>query len=102
MIDWIRFKLEGRSSKWGALRKNMIADKMCAACMKPDNLELHHITPFRLRPDLELNPINLIVLCKHCHFTLGHFNNWDRYNPDIVGDAQIYRLKLLGVCRRIV
>lgn len=93
MIDWLKCKLQGRSSKWRRVR-NAILDKepFCAACNSIKNLELHHVIPFNLRPDLELEEDNLIVLCKHCHLTFGHYNDYQFYNANVKNDAIIFCL----------
>lgn len=84
-------KLNGkkRSPKWPALRRKLIAGKSCAVCGKKNKLELHHIRPFHLHPELELDPANLIPLCEgnksvNCHLIFGHFGNFrTKYNLKI-------------------
>jgi predicted HNH restriction endonuclease len=47
-------------------------------------LEVHHVKPFHLFPQLELDPANLMTLCEdggNCHFMVGHLKDWRRYNP---------------------
>lgn len=87
----------GRSYKWSKLRKEHLKKEpccqACGSCVKP---EVHHIKPFHLHPELELDPDNLITLCdKYCHFIFGHLMNWKSYNPEVRQDAQEYRKKIL-------
>lgn len=86
-----------RSSQWPKCRKAKLAEqKTCEACGSKKSLEVHHIKPFHLFPDLELVQSNLMVLCEgegcNCHFTFGHLLNWKSYNPSAVTDAEWFRL----------
>lgn len=95
MIDWLRNKLEGRSRKWPQARKEALKKSpFCAACHDLKDLQVHHIIPFRLRPDLELDQENLIVLCKHCHFTFGHYNDFRYYNNGVFSDVMLFSMRM--------
>ena len=61
----------------------------CAACDSSKKLNVHHIKPFHLFPELELEPTNLITLCmdKDCHILLGHGDNFKAYNPNVIADV---------------
>jgi len=77
-----------RSSKWNAVRRaHLDRYPSCAACGRDLYPEVHHIEPFHVRPDLELNPDNLLTLCDapgaSCHLLLGHLGNWSFWNPEI-------------------
>lgn len=90
-----RFDL-ARSSHWRWVRKqHLINHPRCEACGTTDKLEVHHIQPFHLHPELELDPANLITLCEKpghdCHFVFGHFHNWKLFNPNVVEDVARYR-----------
>jgi hypothetical protein len=63
---------------------------------------VHHIFPFHLcialgRPDLELDPRNLVTLCQSesgrrtedHHLLLGHLDDFESANLDVVADAQL-------------
>lgn len=81
-----------RSPHWPAIRRAHLArEPSCQACGGVDQLEVHHIRPFHLHPDLELDQANLITLCEHpahnCHFHVGHFFNWHAWNPRVRSDA---------------
>lgn len=85
-----------RSSKWPAVRAaHLKARPTCEACGQREGMEVHHIIPFHLRPDLELDPTNLITLCADpCHIVHGHFMNWSRFNRTVWADVRTYRAKL--------
>ena len=78
-----------RSSRWPAKRADiLLAHPFCAVCGNKSNLNVHHIKPYHLFPELELADSNLIVLCEgpvvNCHFLFGHLRNWKAYNPEVV------------------
>lgn len=83
-----RLKTAGakRSPKWSAVRKaHLLTQPACAACGKKTNLEVHHVQPFHLFPQLELVPENLMTLCEspthNCHLLFGHALLWTLWNP---------------------
>lgn len=66
-----------RSSKWPALeRAHKLKEPACQWCGSTMNIQVHHIRPFHLQPDLQLDPANLISLCEtpgvDCHLRQGH------------------------------
>lgn len=87
-----------RSPKWdGVRRKHLLAQPSCQACGNTKNLSVHHIEPFHLRPDRELDFSNLLTLCEdgpNCHLTFGHLRDWKQYNPQVVSDAALYLSRL--------
>lgn len=89
-----------RSPKWRRFRDEFVKQNpFCAACGGTTKLEVHHIKPFHLHPELELDYANLIVLCESrrslsCHFLFGHLLNWTNVNPDVVQDALYWSKKL--------
>ena len=87
-----------RSPKWPSVRAaHLKANPTCAACGGRDALEVHHIQPFHLRPELELDPRNLLTLCADpCHLVHGHCMSWQRYCPTVVADTAAYLAKLLA------
>ena len=87
-----------RSPKWPAVRAaHLKANPTCAACGGKDALEVHHIQPFHLRPELELDPRNLLTVCADpCDLVHGHLMAWARFNPTVVADTAAYRAKLLA------
>jgi hypothetical protein len=90
------FNIYGRSWKWKDVRKKHLKiQPSCQACGRLDNLEVHHIEPFQLKPEKELDPNNLITLCsKSCHLTFGHLMDYKSWNTDVVNDSRLYLQKL--------
>jgi hypothetical protein len=80
-----------RSSRWDKVQRAFrAAHPQCAACGETAEVNIHHQFPFHYvvgcgRPDLELDPRNLVTLCvqRGCqhHLLLGHLNDWESYNP---------------------
>ena len=68
----------------------MLFRSRCIACGSEKHLQVHHIKPFHLHPELELEPSNLIVLCmdtNECHLKLGHGGSFKRENKNVLTDA---------------
>lgn len=86
--------MPARSPQWAGVRKQFLKwNPTCAACGSKDNLEVHHVKPFHLFPELELAPENLIVLCENggnCHLTFGHLKNWKSWNIAVRQHAILY------------
>lgn len=63
-------------------------------------IEVHHIRPFHLHPDLELDPANLVTLCEadkggaNCHLLFGHLGNFKSFNVEVVSDASHWSEKI--------
>lgn len=76
-----------RSSKWPSTRKNFLkSNPTCAACGAREKLQVHHVKPFHLHPELELDSENLITLCmgpNECHLQIGHGDDYKCYNPNV-------------------
>jgi len=92
-----------RSSKWPAVRKNHLKlNPICAVCGDTNKLEVHHIKPFHLHPELELEPTNLITMCESksygiiCHLLIGHNGSYQKINPNVIDDAKAWHKKLHG------
>lgn len=87
-----KIKEKTRSPEWKKTRDNFLeANQTCAACGSKNNLQVHHIQPFHLHPELELEESNLITLCMDqfdCHLNLGHGDNFKAYNPNVVSDSR--------------
>lgn len=90
----------GRSWKWETVRNQHVMDyPVCEACGSDENLNVHHVKPFHEHPELELDPTNLITLCREHHFRIGHDPdgpgpkgpNWKLSNPKVWSDAKNYR-----------
>lgn len=90
MTDYVPPILCGkpRSPHWEALEKRWVfTHTSCAACGGTTHLQVHHIKPYHLHPDLELDESNLMTLCMApghlCHFIFGHCRLWAAYNPRV-------------------
>lgn len=75
-----------RSKEWNKFRINIVKQHpFCAYCKNIKSLQVHHIKPFHLWPEFELNENNVIVLCEekdiNCHLKYGHLGDWTKYNP---------------------
>lgn len=85
-----------RSSKWPKVRKIHLKQyPNCANCGKDKSLQVHHIKPFHLHPELELSPSNLLTLCGNprCHLDKGHLGYWKSYNVNVIEDSALWLKK---------
>ena len=81
---------ESRSQHWPTVRKHFIeSHPACEACGTKDDLNVHHVKPFHEFPELELDPSNLITLCREHHFAVGHLGNWNKANQLVREDSAI-------------
>jgi len=108
-----RSKSKKRSSRWNSVRDSFIESyPTCAACGSKNRLQVHHIAPFHLYPELELDIKNLIVLCmdkNECHLEIGHGGSFKCYNPKVETHAKRFlmekdekvRKSIVEVCRTI-
>jgi hypothetical protein len=69
-------------------------DWQCEVCGRERTLEAHHIVPFHVAPDLELDEANLVALCRRCHLLIGHCGGWARVNPSVRSDVAQWRVKV--------
>jgi putative sterol carrier protein len=89
-----------RSPEWPDVEKTFRdTHPNCAACGERRQLNIHHKFPFHYvvlcgRPDLELDPRNLLPLCvRHdCehHVLLGHLDDYESYNPRVLEFVKKY------------
>lgn len=88
-----RYKAQTRSSRWPAVEKaHLKASPTCKSCGDVKRLQVHHIAPYRLHPERELDSANLITLCmglNECHLLIGHGDEFRCYNPNVESDAAI-------------
>jgi 5-methylcytosine-specific restriction endonuclease McrA len=83
-----------RSPKWASFVKRFLRGKACLACGQKDALTGHHVVPFHLRPDLELDERNVVPLCSdRCHIVFGHFNDFRLDNPQVREDCEAYLMR---------
>jgi len=104
-------KSKKRSSHWDSTRDAFVkSHPACAACGSTKKLQVHHILPFHLHPELELDQKNLIALCmdeNECHLEIGHGGSFKCYNPRVVAQAQRFlmekdesiRKSIIEVCK---
>ena len=91
-----------RSPLWPKIRRLHIQKQpACVVCGEiKKNVEVHHIQPFHLRPELELSPSNLLTLCESgnngviCHLHYGHLGNYRSFNKDVIIDSNEWRGKI--------
>jgi proline racemase len=90
-----------RSSRWRKVRAEHLKNNpKCELCEGTKKLRVHHIKPFHLYPELELEPTNLITLCEclsygiNCHLLVGHLGNFRSINNDSVNDIATWNEKL--------
>jgi len=101
-LDWVEDVLrptamgsEPRSPRWGAVRAKYIKEHPeCSACGDKDELEIHHVKPYHEDRSLELEPDNLITLCRDCHFYFGHLKSWRSWNVTVREDAVSFRKRV--------
>lgn len=95
-------EMEGpRSSQWPRVRSEFVRlHPICEACGGIEDLNVHHVEPFHLKPELELDLKNLITLCREHHFRIGHDPdgpwkparpNWSASNPEVRKHCDLVR-----------
>ena len=83
-----------RSSQWKKVRNDFLARfPDCEACGVEAEI-VHHILPYHLKPELELDESNFITLCDECHLVLAHLKSFKRFDPDIKEVARLFRKKV--------
>jgi len=97
-----KLRYAARSPKWQTVRKEHLkANSFCIACGREKRLEVHHIKPVHLFPDLELDPSNLVTLCADpCHILFGHLMDFKSWNTDVVSDSSVYLNKVKNKPRK--
>ena len=84
-----------RSPHWPSVRAAFLkSNPCCAVCGSEEDVEAHHCRPFHLDAALELDPSNLIALCRRDHFLFGHLGNWSSFNRTVREDAAVWREKI--------
>lgn len=110
-VNYVKDKINGkvpagkaRSKMWSKVRdEHLNGNRNCAVCNGNKRLRVHHKLPFHLRPDLELDKMNLVTLCEgkglNCHLVFGHLGCFKSYNAAIVVDVEIWRRKIFNRLR---
>lgn len=88
-----------RSPEWDTLRRKWLKDNpKCVVCDRMTKLNVHHIKPYHIYPELELDPTNLLTLCENtgmnCHFIWGHLGDWTSYNSTVMEDSKQMKEKI--------
>lgn len=84
-----------RSSKWRSVRKlHLKKYPRCRICESKRNIQVHHIKPISLFPELELSLKNLTTLCSHCHLVIGHLRDYRTYNRFFIADVRYIRRRI--------
>lgn len=101
LFNWFEPTFGGvpRSGKWPTVRKTYLtAYPMCLVCRTRGSLlktnEVHHIKPYHLHPELELDPTNFITFCRPHHLLVGHLMDWSSVNENVVEDAVSWAMKI--------
>lgn len=95
LIDGKREWKNKRSKEWPNIREAHLKENpTCSVCGSKVSVEVHHIRPFHLAPELELEFDNLISLCEskkygvNCHLFFGHLGNYKTANPHLREDVK--------------
>lgn len=89
-----------RSPLWPAARKaHLKRFPTCAVTGATNDLEVHHIKPYHLHRELELDPQNLITLTTkfgslNAHLWFGHLGVFTSYNETVREDAEYFGKKI--------
>jgi len=89
-----------RHKDWPRVRREHLKSHgACAACGRTvkKELEVHHVRPVHLFPELELDPDNLITLCEgvhDCHHRIGHSFDWHAWNPLVREDCDLQLIRI--------
>lgn len=93
--DPIETLFYNRNPLWYKVREEYVKKyPKCSLCGSINDLEVHHILPYHLFPEEELNEANFISLCRRDHFIFGHLLDWKAYNINVVDDVAIMREKI--------
>lgn len=89
---------KARAGQWPrVMHDHLFEHPTCEACGGHNNLNVHHCVPYHLNLGLELDPRNLITLCRLHHFDLGHLGDWKAFLPVVREVAALhlfaYRLR---------
>lgn len=95
MFDRLRAILEGRSPRWPAVRRAWLrGHPACEVCGGVGGNDVHHVEPFHVCPARELDPANLMTLCRPHHLLVGHLMRWADWNPTAREDAAAWLAKI--------
>ena len=87
--SWVTRNARGAWITAKAMKNYRKKHPVCAWCGRDARVQIHHIHPVSVRPNLAADPNNMLTLCaKRCHLCVGH-------NGDYGGR---YVLNLVEVC----
>lgn len=66
----------------------------CLFCKTNANLAAHHIIPFWLCREAELDVENMVTVCKLCHFKEAHLCDWHNVNLTLASDTLLKKYSL--------
>lgn len=90
-----------RGSEWREARSNhLLVEAFCQCCGRNNNLEVHHVIPWHIKPELRYESSNLITLCRECHFRFAHHSNWSDCNPSIREDCARFNQRFIVRAKR--
>lgn len=98
--DYQVFGGVARSPLWPHVRRQHLKRfPTCAVTGVTNDLEVHHVKPYNLHPDLELDPKNLITLTTkfgslNAHLWFGHLGLFTSYNETVREDAAAWNKKI--------
>lgn len=85
-----------RSPKWHAVeRAHLKLHPWCEVCKTRSGVEVHHVIPFHVDAAHELDPTNLISLCRVHHLLFGHLGDWKSWNLKCADDVRVWDSKFL-------
>ena len=98
LLDGKREWSQKRSKDWPNIREAHLKENpTCAVCGSKESVEVHHIKPFHIAPELELEKSNLISLCEskkygvNCHLFFGHLGNYKTENLHLSKDVETWQ-----------
>lgn len=96
MLARLRGVVQSRSSRWPEVRaRHLKQNPACAVCGTTKRVEAHHVIPVHIDPSRELDPRNLITLCRKLtgghHLAFGHLGDWKLFNPCVADAARLHR-----------
>ena len=88
-----------RSPEWSKVRNDFIKENpLCEVCGKKGSRlepnQIHHLSPYHLFPEKELEKSNLATACRRCHLLIFHLNSFRSYNLKAREDAKVLLEKI--------
>lgn len=97
MFGWfaqLKAVAAGRSSKWPAVRAaHLRLQPQCQWCGRDDDLDVHHVIPRHKCPEMECQADNLLTLCRHDHFVVGHLGSWESWNVNVRDECHKWQIR---------